>query len=195
MARQRWHDRQGHLPATGMKHVLLVDEDRPFRERLARAFRARQLEVTEAGSPAEARLQLATASLDGIVLDLWMPQMPGLEFIHELRTAHPTLPIVVLTGFACITTAIEAVRLGVTDYLAKPADVDSVLAALRRRLPARGGAAGPTFPAIATLDRVEWEHIQRVLAETGGNISQSARLLGLDRRSLQRKLGKHPPRQ
>jgi two-component system response regulator RegA len=100
--------------------------------------------------------------------------------------------LIVLTGFGSIATALEAVRLGATHYVTKPADADQVLAALRRNgLKDKNAKTVPT--ETPSLDRVEWEHIQRVLAETGGNISHAARLLGLDRRSLQRKLAKFPP--
>lgn len=178
---------------THLKRVLLVDEDRAFRECLARALRAREVEVEEAGDFDAARSALAKGQAEGVVFDLWCAGALELDFIHELRRAHATLPIVVLTGFGSIATAIESVRLGATDYLTKPADAESVLAALRGNSRMRGGGSEPSPAVVPSLDRVEWDHIQRVLATTGGNISEAARLLGLNRRSLQRKLGKHPP--
>ncbi|MEI2722889.1 MAG: response regulator [Verrucomicrobiota bacterium] len=185
---------KSEAPSTNdMHYLLLIDKDTPFRARLAQALRDRRLEVVEAENPDAARGQLATTPPDGIVLDLRWPGGRGLEFVRELRATHHTLPIVVLTSFGSIATAIESVRSGATDYLTKPADTDTVLAALRGTLPRRSRPSGEVLPEIPSLGRVEWEHIQRVLTETGGNISQAARLLALDRRSLQRKLAKNPP--
>ena len=116
----------------------------------------------------------------------------GLDVVREVHELQPAARLIVLTGYGSIATALEAVRLGAADYVTKPADADQILAALRgRRAPHFD--PGELSKTIPSLDRVEWEYIQRVLAETGGNISRSARLLGLDRRSLQRKLSKYPP--
>jgi two-component system response regulator RegA len=109
-----------------------------------------------------------------------------------LHSRLPAIPIVVLTGFGSIATALEAVRLGARDYLTKPVEPDQILLALRGERD-RSGAPPETEVEPASLDRVEWEHIQRVLADTGNNITRAAKLLGIDRRSLQRKLAKYPP--
>ena len=122
------------------------------------------------------------------VVDLRLPGQSGLEVVRDLKALDPTTDIVVLTGYGSIATAVESVRLGARTYLTKPADADQVLAAF-------GGHAdstGPTTASVPSLARVEWEHINRVLADCGGNISQAARLLGIHRRSLQRKLAKRP---
>ncbi|MDH5491913.1 MAG: response regulator, partial [Myxococcales bacterium] len=125
------------------------------------------------------------------LVDLRMPGRSGLELVQELHALDPTTKIVVLTGYGSIATAIEAVRLGATHYLTKPADVDEILAAFERRDLPPGEL--PEVPAEApSLARVEWEHINRVLTECGGNVSQAARRLGIHRRSLQRKLSKYP---
>jgi two-component system response regulator RegA len=128
-----------------------------------------------------------------VLLDLRMPGESGLEAIPRLRGLLPRARIVVLTGFGSIATAVEAVRRGATDYLTKPVDTDHIIEAFSRDpsapRPAQVGSAAPP-----SLDRVEWEHIQRVLAECGGNVSRAARALGMHRRSLQRKLGRHAPR-
>lgn len=173
--------------------ILLVDDDARLRERLARALRERQYEVADC-SDFDAALRLAGArSFWGAVVDMRMPGRGGLELIRALRALKEPPNIVVLTGYGSIVNALEAVRLGASQYLTKPAEVDVVLAALRGE---RIGRENPKeVPAeTPSLDLVEWEHIQRVLSDCGGNISQAARLLRIDRRSLQRKLGKYPPR-
>jgi two-component system response regulator RegA len=175
-----------------IESVLLVEDDLAFRGRLASALQHRSLTVLQAGNPSEAKAIALKESFDGAVIDLRMPGGSGLEVVRELHSLRPTARLIVLTGFGSIATALEAVRLGATHYVTKPADADQVLAALRSNGLKDKNAKTP--PAeTPSLDRVEWEHIQRVLAETGGNISHAARLLGLDRRSLQRKLAKFPP--
>ena len=172
--------------------ILVVDDDEPLRTRLARAFRDRGFASLEAGS-AEAALALAIASApDLAVVDLRLPDRSGLELVRDLRQHVPAIRIVVLTGYGSIATALEAVRLGAAHYLPKPADADDVLAAFSR------GTGEPTVvvpsqDTAPSLARTEWEHIQRVLADCDGNISEAARRLGLHRRSLQRKLHKRPP--
>lgn len=171
---------------------LLVEDDSAFRERLARALTARGCVILPAADLASARPVWPANALTGAIVDLRLPDGDGLTLVRELNAARPGLPIVVLTGFGSIANALEAVRLGARDYLTKPADADQILAALRGDRLARDNPK--EVPAeTPSLDRVEWEHIQRVLTDCGGNISQTARLLGLDRRTLQRKLGKFPP--
>jgi two-component system, response regulator RegA len=172
--------------------LLLVDDDDSFRERLARALGARGARVVGAADATSALAALAAQEFGGIVTDLRMPDVDGLEFVRRLLALRPALPVVVLTGFGSISSALEAVRLGARDYLTKPADPDQLLAALRGERPWRENPK-QVPPEVPSLDRVEWEHVQRVLADCGGNISQAARLLGLDRRTLQRKLAKYPP--
>jgi len=175
-----------------METLLLVEDDMPFRSRLAGALLKRGITVIEAGNPAEAKTMAAQRSFDGAVIDMRMPGGSGLDVVRELHAQHPAARLIVLTGYGSIATAIEAVRLGAADYVAKPADADQILAALRceRLTPHYTKKVQVQTPS---LDRVEWEHIQRVLADCDGNISQAARMLGLDRRSLQRKLAKYPP--
>ncbi|GAB4180225.1 MAG: response regulator [Terrimicrobiaceae bacterium] len=172
-----------------MSRLLIVDDDPVFRERLATAFRRRSYEVTTAGSAAEATTHIHAGEFDQAVLDLKLGGGPsGLDVLRDLRRASPNARVVVLTGYGSIATAIDAIRFGAADYLSKPADAEQILAALR-------GDGGHAPPEVSTpsLDRVEWEHLQRVLAECGGNISKAARVLGLERRSLQRRLRKLPP--
>jgi two-component system response regulator RegA len=172
--------------------ILIVDDDDVFRERLARAFRERGYEARTAAGHAEALDRAREESPELAVVDLRMPGASGLEVVRDLRALDPATRVVVLTGYGSIATAIEAMRIGASYYLSKPADVDDVLAAF-----ARGEAPPLAAPQAAhpapSLARAEWEHIQRVLAESSGSVSETARRLGLHRRSLQRKLQKRPP--
>jgi two-component system, response regulator RegA len=172
--------------------MLLVDDDEVFRERLARALRERGQEVVTAADGDEAMQAAGRGPLGAAVVDLRMPGMNGTALLPELLKLQPELRVVVLTGYGSIASAVEAMRLGAHNYVSKPADADDVLAAVTgeaRRIEAAPGEAPPP-----TLARAEWEHIQRVLADTGGNVSESARRLGITRRTLQLKLKKYPPR-
>ncbi|HRI53280.1 MAG TPA: response regulator [Pseudomonadota bacterium] len=181
--------------------VLLVDDDEAFRERLARALRDRGYEVRTADGY-DAALQLARAdSPEYAVVDLRMPGRSGLEVVRDLAALDSSTRIVILTGYGSIATAVDAVRLGAVQYLPKPADADDLVAAFQRAdlpplapleplVPPATAATGYSAPSLA---RAEYEHIQRVLRDCRGNISEAARRLGLPRRSLQRKLGKNPP--
>ena len=122
-----------------------------------------------------------------------MPGGSGLELVRELKALEPAMRIVVLTGYGSIATAVEAMQARRDHYLTKPADADEILAALQAEAPPLD-ARRRRATAPPSLARAEWEHIQRVLADCGGNISEAARRLGIHRRSLQRKLGKNPPR-
>jgi len=171
--------------------VLVVDDDATFRTRLVRAFESRGYEARAAADGAAA-IELARAeSPEYAVVDLRMPGGSGLDVVRELKAIDQATNVVVLTGYGSIATALEAVRLGATHYLTKPADVDEILAAFARAdRPA--DAPATVDHAVPSLARAEWEHISRVLTDCGGNITQAARLLGLHRRSLQRKLAKYP---
>jgi two-component system response regulator RegA len=170
--------------------LLLVDDDETFRARLARAFRERGFAVREAPDGERALALARDESPELAVVDLRMPGPGGLDLVRGLHEIDPTTRIVVLTGYGSIATAVEAIRRGAVDYVAKPADADDLLAAFARA--GAGDAAPEADHAVPSLARVEWEHINRVLADCGGNVSQAARLLGLHRRSLQRKLAKYP---
>lgn len=173
------------------RSVLVVDDDEVFRSRLVRAFTERGFDARGAAD-GQTAFELAQAdSPEYAVVDLRMPDKSGLEVVKGLKQLDPTTNVVVLTGYGSIATAIEAVRLGATHYLTKPADVDDILAGFARAHTPPGELPEVTHE-VPSLARAEWEHINRVLADCGGNISQAARLLGLHRRSLQRKLAKHP---
>jgi two-component system response regulator RegA len=175
---------------------LIVEDDDVLRGRLARALRGRGFEVREAGDATSASDLARREAPAYALVDLRLQGASGLEVVAELSRLDPTTVIVVLTGYGSIATALEAVRLGATHYLTKPADVDEILAAFGRGEPPPDGPPSdgppPASAATPTLARVEWEHINRVLADCGGNVSEAARRLGIHRRSLQRKLAKFP---
>lgn len=166
--------------------VLVVDDDETFRTRLARAFEARGWEARTAADAAAAIESARAESPEHAVVDLRMPGASGLELVRELLAIDPTTRVVVLTGYGSIATAVEAVRRGAANYLTKPAELDEIVRAFH------GGDEREPPATVPSLARAEWEHINRVLTECGGNVSQAARLLGLHRRSLQRKLAKYP---
>jgi two-component system response regulator RegA len=169
--------------------ILLVDDDDIFRRRLARALTDRGYRVDDAPGYDEAMRAAARNPPQRAVLDLRMVGRSGIELLQDLVALVPTVQVVVLTGYGSIATAVQAIRLGAVDYVSKPADADDVLAAF--------GAAADPAPTEAferpSLARMEWEYIQKLLAECGGNVSEAARRLGMHRRTLQRKLGKYPP--
>ncbi|HVU51123.1 MAG TPA: response regulator [Polyangia bacterium] len=169
------------------RRLLLVDDDETFRARLARALGDRGLEVASAGDAAAALAEARRARPDFAVVDLKMPETSGLDLVPELVALAPRLRVVVLTGYGSIASAVEAMHRGAHHYLSKPADADEIIAALE----GDASAAGP--PPTPTLARAEWEHMSRILADCGGNISEAARRLGITRRTLQLKLKKNPP--
>jgi len=174
--------------------ILVVDDDEVFRERLVRALGQRGYDVRAADGPEPARALATDDSPELALVDLRMPGGSGLELVRDLKAIDPATKVVVLTGYGSIATATEAMRLGATHYLPKPATVDEILAAFARdeQPPLTAIDGDPaTTPSLA---RTEWEHINRVLSDTGGNVSEAARRLGIHRRSLQRKLQKYPPR-
>ncbi|MEI7970153.1 MAG: response regulator transcription factor [Betaproteobacteria bacterium] len=171
--------------------LLLADDDPTFCRVLARALERRGFSVRVAHDT-DSALGLARAEVPAhAVVDLRMPGTSGLALVDQLRRLSADMRIVVLTGYASIATAVEAMKLGATHYLAKPADADEIVAAFGEAPPADGRV--PEAKPLS-VDRMAWEHIQRVLAEHGGNVSATARALGMHRRTLQRKLGKRAPR-
>jgi two-component system response regulator RegA len=167
---------------------LLVDDDERYASQLRRALERRGFTCHVASNGEQALALASSCAISHASVDLRMPGMPGLDVVRELVQRVPGIHIVVLTGFGSIATAVEAVRLGARHYLTKPADANDLLAAFARTEPGRA----PISHEVPSLARAEWEHIQRVLDDCGGNISQAARLLRIERRSLQRKLAKHP---
>ena len=172
------------------KTLLIVDDDEPFRRRLARAMEKRGFEPIMAESVAEGLTAVRTAPPAYAVVDLRLEDGNGLDVVEALRAAREEARIVVLTGYGAIATAVAAVKIGATDYLAKPADaadITNALIASEEQKP-----PPPENPMSA--DRVRWEHIQRVFELCDRNVSETARRLNMHRRTLQRILAKRSPR-
>jgi two-component system response regulator RegA len=168
--------------------LLLVDDDETFRTVLSRALEKRGFSVTTAESVEQALPLAIDNPPEYAVLDLKMGGASGLALVQKLHELDPATRIVMLTGYASIATAVEAIKLGATQYLSKPANADEIVAAFGHN----ASADFPLQPQTASVERLEWEHIQRVLHENGDNISATARVLNMHRRTLQRKLSKRP---
>lgn len=175
-----------------IRSMLLCDDDLPFRAALGAAFTRRGWSVRLAASGDEALAIAAHVTLERAVLDLRMPSMSGLDLLRELLRLQPEMQVVILTGYGSIPTAIEAVKRGAINYLTKPAEPAEIDAAFDEHAPDEEPVGADV--SVPSLDRAQWEHLQRVLADTQGNISEAARRLGMHRRSLQRKLQKLPPK-
>ena len=169
--------------------ILLVDDDPVFAEALTQALSRRGHDVILAHDGDAALALAAQHDFDAAVLDLRLATDSGLRLIAPLKAACPEMRILLLTGYASIATAVEAIKLGAVHYLAKPAGIEEILAALGRGV---GDAMVPPTQEPMSVDRLEWEHIQKVLAENDGNLSATARALKMHRRTLQRKLAKRP---
>ncbi len=170
--------------------LLIVDDDGPFLRRLGRALESRGFAVEMAESVAAGHAAIRTAPPKYAVIDLRLADGNGLELIEAIRGRREDTRIVMLTGYGNIATAVNAVKLGAIDYLAKPADADDVFAALTRKPGEK--VEPPENPMSA--DRVRWEHIQRVYEMCDRNVSETARRLNMHRRTLQRILAKRAPR-
>ncbi|MBT3534940.1 MAG: ActR/PrrA/RegA family redox response regulator transcription factor [Rhodospirillaceae bacterium] len=173
------------------RSLLLVDDDKVWLQRLATAMSRRDFEVTTAASVEEAIDQARKIAPDFAVVDLRLDDGSGLDVVTALRDVRPDGRIVMLTGYGNIATAVAAVKLGAVDYLSKPADADAIEAALLA--PEGENPDPPERPMSA--DRVRWEHIQRVYELCDRNVSETARRLNMHRRTLQRILAKHSPRE
>lgn len=174
---------------TDARTLLLLDDDDVFATRMAKALGARGFEVTRAATAGDAVASARQDSPECALVDLRLPDGHGLDVVAELHAIDATTRIVVLTGYGAIATAVESLKRGASDYLTKPVDADQVAAAFDAQSAPADHLREFTVPSLA---RVEWEHIQRVMTECQGNVSQAARVLGLHRRSLQRKLSKYP---
>jgi two-component system response regulator RegA len=170
--------------------MLIVDDDRAFREVLAASFARRGYRVEAAANATEAERVCERFTPARAVIDLRMPGASGLDLLRALRRRFPDIAVVVLTGFGSIATAVEAIKSGAVNYLSKPAEPAEIDAAFTSTVVSTGDAATET----PSLDRAQWEHVQRVLTECGGNISEAARRLSIHRRTLQRMLQKQPLR-
>jgi two-component system response regulator RegA len=179
-------------PADTRPTLLIVDDDELFCEVLEEALRDRGYRVESAHNIAEGLGKAQDLDPEYAVIDLRIGHESGLSLAAQLHARDENTRMVILTGYASIATAVEAIKLGVTHYLAKPADADEILAALHRD---EGDPDVPISSNPLSVKRLEWEHLQKVLAECDGNISAAARKLRMHRRTLQRKLAKHPVRQ
>jgi len=170
--------------------LLLVDDNKIFLNRLARSFQQREFEVTACSSVKEALGIVQELQPDFAVVDLKLGDGNGMDVIKELRKVSPHTRGIILTGYGNIASAVNAVKLGAVDYLAKPIDADSIYAALVNK------DVGGTEPMVnpMSVDRVRWEHIQRVFEMCDRNVSETARRLSMHRRTLQRILAKHAPK-
>ena len=177
------------IAALADKTLLLLDDDNALRTRLGRALESRGFEVVTAASVAEAREALRTTVPAFAVLDMRLEDGNGLKVVEAIRDRREDSRIVMLTGYGAIATAVAAVKAGAVDYLQKPADADDVVKALL----ATGEAPEPPDNPMSA-DRVRWEHIQRVYELCDHNVSETARRLGMHRRTLQRILAKRAPR-
>ena len=171
--------------------LLVIDDDPTFNAVLVQALSRRGIDAHGCIDPDTALNEVDRLRPLRVVLDLNLGGASGLGLIMPILGIVPNCGIVVLTGYASIATAVDAVKLGAIQYLAKPVDVDTILAAFD----SSDTPVGDTIEAVPlSVERLEWEHIQRVLNENGGNISATARLLKMHRRTLQRKLMKRPVR-
>src|SRR5262245_8929848 len=170
--------------------LLIVEDDKSFLQRLARAMEMRGFTVATAESVAEGLVQLEAALPAFAVVDMRLADGNGLEVLSALKRRRPESRAIVLTGYGNIATAVNAVKLGAIDYLAKPVDADDVVHAL---LALEGQVAEPPENPMSA-DRVRWEHIQRIYELCGRNVSETARRLNMHRRTLQRILAKRAPK-
>lgn len=173
---------------------LVVDDDVAFAEVLARTLSRRGHRVYVAQDAATALALCAAHQPTRAIVDLKLEHSSGLHLIGQLRALAPTIAIVILTGYSSIATTVDAIKLGATNYLCKPAGSDAIIAAFTVTPVTAVGAEPDAELSPPSVGRLEWEHIQRVLNEHNGNISATARSLGMHRRTLQRKLGKRPVR-
>jgi two-component system response regulator RegA len=172
------------------KTLLILDDDAPLRGRLRRAMEVRGFEVMDAGTVQEGVGMVRKTPPAYAILDMKLEDGTGLTLVQELRKKRADCRIVMLTGFGNIATAVAAVKAGALDYLPKPADPDQITAALTQS----GDEMPPPPQDPMSADRVRWEHIQRVYEQCGRNVSETARRLRMHRRTLQRILSKHAPR-
>ena len=173
------------------RSLLIVEDDKLFLQRLARAMEGRGFTVATAESVAEGLTKVDQLGPAFAVVDMRLGDGNGLDVISALKKRKPEARAIVLTGYGNIATAVAAVKLGAVDYLPKPADADQIEAALR----ASGDQPPPPPELPMTADRVRWEHIQRVFEQCDRNVSETARRLNMHRRTLQRILAKHAPRE
>ena len=172
--------------------VVIIDDDDAFRDRVCRALRLCGWEVQTVARTADTAAQVRKIAPDVVLVALEERSGTGLELLTAVKAMVPGVAVIALADLGSIAGALESVKRGADHYLTKPVSADEIAAACARL---RGPMHGSAPPVFASLARMEWEYIHRVLADCDGNLSQTARLLGIHRRSLQRKLSKYPPKQ
>ena len=171
--------------------LLIVDDDLPFRERLGRSMEKKGFIVETIPSYKECLIRCSKISFDYAIIDMRLEDGSGLELVKEIQKISPETKSLLLTGYGNIATAVAAIKSGAIDYLPKPAEIDQIYDALtnsKEILP-------PPPDNPMTADRIRWEHIQRVFIQCNRNVSETARRLRMHRRTLQRILNKHAPRE
>lgn len=176
-------------PSNNQNTLLIVDDDITFAHILSKALTRRGYNVITAETSSAAVALCQQHQPQQAVVDLKLETESGLNLLPQLKQANPAIKMLILTGYSSISTAVEAIKMGAANYLCKPAGVEDILAAFNKDAPNPDINIKETPPSV---DRLEWEHIQKVLAENNGNISATARNLGMHRRTLQRKLLKRP---
>lgn len=173
------------------KHFLVIDDDEAFCAALQRSLSRKGYEVNVAHNLDQAHSCCQHSSPDYAVVDLKIDQESGLNIIPYLRNRFPDIRMLMLTGYSSIATAVDAIKLGADNYLQKPAGTAAILAALEEAPRQTPGSSEPPS-STPSLERMTWEHIQQALKDNNGNVSATARQLGMHRRTLQRKLQKRP---
>ncbi len=171
--------------------LIIIDDDTPFRERLSRSMEKKGFKVESYGKAKEAKIRLIDKEFDYAIVDMRLEDGSGLEIIKSIKSSCPNTRSLLLTGYGNIATAVAAIKSGAIDYLPKPAEVEQIYDALtssKETLP-------PPPENPMTADRVRWEHIQRVFIQCNRNVSETARRLRMHRRTLQRILNKHAPKE
>ena len=174
-----------------LKKLIIVDDDTPFRERLGRSMEKKGFDVESSPGFQESLNMVSKSSFDFAIVDMRLEDGSGLELVKQIQKISPNTKSLLLTGYGNIATAVAAIKSGAIDYLPKPAEIDQIYDALtnsKEILP-------PPPENPMTADRIRWEHIQRVFIQCNRNVSETARRLRMHRRTLQRILNKHAPRE
>ena len=174
-----------------MVKFLLIDDDAVFTTTVGRSLIRRGFEASIVRTGAEAASFLATNTVDIIIIDLKLESENGLQLIKRLKTQRPSVRICMMTGYASIATAVTAIKWGAEQYLPKPATADDILRVMKV-VPAPQEDVLSALLRPLNPERLKWEHIQRILSEQSNNVSETARMLGMHRRTLQRILAKRP---
>ena len=172
--------------------VLVIDDDEVFCQLVHRGLEKHHYHVVTAHNEQEALTAARSSLADFILLDLRLGNDSGLQLIEPLLSIHADSQIIVMTGYASLATAVQAIKLGAFNYIAKPIDIPALINVLENPDNPEGHTQHDNMDPPTSLKRLEWEHIQRVLQENDGNISATARQLNMHRRTLQRKLQKKP---